>query len=82
MLSNKGKLLWKQEVDQLFGCEDSKQNLKQNYFKIWVRQNKIIMDPLTAALAEIETNGDLENKNSVKSGMSSVYSMIVFFNEI
>ena len=40
------------------------------------------MDPLTAALAEIETNGDLENKNSVKSGMSSVYSMIVFFNEI
>ena len=36
------------------------------------------MDPLTAALAEIESNGGLEKTESVKSGMCSVFDNILF----
>ena len=36
------------------------------------------MDPLTAALAEIESNGGLEKTESVKSGMCSVFDNILY----
>ena len=41
-------------------------------------RKKLIMDPLTAALAEIESNGGLEKTESVKSGMCSVFDNILF----